>query len=113
MAKQTGKSSWRWSWPLGVALAFGSIVATGCDSDGSPFITSLQPFYTQLDLEADSRLDGIWSDKEGEVRFSFKERKEEGKEKEYELVGKEKDGEQEVSGECERHDVRLGDFDVL
>ena len=49
MAKQTGKRSWRWSWPLGVALVFGSIVATGCDSDGSPFITSLQPFYTPLD----------------------------------------------------------------
>src|SRR5207245_574816 len=113
MAKQTGKRSWRWSWPLGVALAFGSIGATGCDSDGSPFITSLQPFYTQLDLEADSRLNGIWSDKEGDVTFSFKERKEEGKEKEYKLVVKEKDGEQEVSGEFEAHVVRLGAFDFM
>ena len=113
MAKQTGKRSWRWSWPLGVALAFGSIVATGCDSDGSPFITSLQPFYTQLDLEADSRLNGIWSDKGGDVTFSFKERKEEGKEKEYKLVVKEKDGEQEVSGEFEARVVRLGAFDFM
>ena len=113
MAKQTGKRSWRWSWPLGVALAFGSIVATGCDSDGSPFITSLQPFYTPLDLEADSRLNGIWSDKEGAVTFSFEERKEEGKEKEYKLVVKEKDGEQEVSGEFEAHVVRLGAFDFM
>jgi hypothetical protein len=111
MAKQTGKSSWRWSWPLGVALAFGSIVATGCDSDGSPFITSLQPFYTQLDLEADSRLNGIWSDKEGEVTFSFEEGKEEGKV--YKLVVKEKDGEQEVSGEFEARVVRLGAFDFI
>ncbi len=111
MAKQTGKSCWRWSWPLGVALAFGSIVATGCDSDGSPFITSLQPFYTQLDLEADSRLDGIWSDKEGDVTFSFEERKEKGKE--YKLVVKEKDGEQDVSGEFEARVVRLGAFDFM
>src|SRR5438094_9981143 len=97
MAKQTGKSSWRWSWPLGVALAFGSIVATGCDSDGRPFITSLQPFYTQLDLEADSRLNGMWSDKEGDVTISFKESTEEGKGEEYKLMVKEEAGEQEVS----------------
>ena len=113
MARQTGKSSWRRSWPLGVALAFGSIVATGCDSDGSLFTTSLQPFYTQLDLEADSRLNGLWSDKEGEVTFSFEERKEKGKEKEYKLVVKEKDGEQEVSGEFEARVVRLGAFYFL
>ena len=113
MARQTGKSSWRQSWPLGVALAFGSIVATGCDSDGSLFTTSLQPFYTQLDLEADSRLNGLWSDKEGEVTFSFEERKEKGKEKEYKLVVKEKDGEQEVSGEFEARVVRLGAFYFL
>jgi len=113
MAKQTGKSSWRRSWPLGVALAFGSIVATGCDSDGSLFTTSLQPFYTQLDLEADSRLNGLWSDKEGDVTFSFEERKEKGKEKEYKLVVKEKDGEQEVSGEFEARVVRLGAFYFL
>jgi len=111
MAKQTGKSSWRRSWPLGVALAFGSIVATGCDSDGSLFTTSLQPFYTQLDLEADSRLNGLWSDKEGDVTFSFEERKEKGKE--YKLVVKEKDGEQEVSGEFEARVVRLGAFYFL
>jgi len=113
MAKQTGKSSWRRSWPLGVALAFGSIVATGCDSDGSLFTTSLQPFYTQLDLEADSRLNGLWSDKEGDVTFSFDERKEKEKEKEYKLVVKEKDGEQEVSGEFEARVVRLGAFYFL
>src|SRR5436189_6460124 len=95
MAKQTGKRSWRWSWPLGGALAFGSIVATGCDSDGSPFITALQPFYTQIELEADSRLNGIWSDKEGEVTFSCEEGKEVGKVNE--LVVEEKDEEQEVS----------------
>jgi len=113
MAKQTGKRSWRWSWPLGAALALGSIVATGCDSDGSPFITSLQPFYTQLDLEPDSRLNGMWSNKEGDVTFSFEERKEEGKAKEYKLVVMERDGEQEMSGEFEARVVRLGAFDFM
>ncbi len=113
MAKQTGKRSWRWSWPLGAALALGSIVATGCDSDGSPFITSLQPFYTQLDLEADSRLNGMWSNKEGDVTFSFEERMEEGKAKEYKLVVMERDGEQEMSGEFEARVVRLGAFDFM
>lgn len=113
MAKQTGKESWRWSWPLGAALALGSIVATGCDNGGSPFITSLQPLYTQLDLEADSRLNGNWSDKEGDVTFSFEERKEEGKEKEYKLVVEEKDGEQKVSGEFEARVVGLGAFYFL
>src|SRR5438309_7934152 len=56
---------------------------------------------------------GIWSDKKGSVTFSFEERKEEGKEKEYKLVVKEKDGEQEVSGEFEGRVVRLGAFDFM
>src|SRR5207244_12402840 len=72
-----------------------------------------QPCDNQLELEANSRVNGIWSDKEGDVTFSFKERKEEGKEKEYKLVVKEKDGGQEVSGEFEAHVVRLGAFDFM
>src|SRR5207244_12007247 len=72
-----------------------------------------QPCDNQLELEANSRVNGIWSDKGGDVKVSFKERKEEGKEKEYKLVVKEKDGEQEVSGEFEAHVVRLGAFDFM
>ena len=53
-------------------------------------------------------MNGIWSDKEGDVTFSFEERKEKGKEKEYKLVVKEKDGEREVPGEFEARVVRLG-----
>jgi len=62
---------------------------------------SLQPFYTQVDLEADSRLNETWTDKEGDVTLPFEQRREKGKEKEYELVVKEKDGEQQVSGKFE------------
>ncbi len=108
MAKETGKGSWRWSWLIGAALAVGSVVATGCDSDGYPFIMSLQPLYTQLDLEADSRLNGMWTDKEGDVTFSFEEGAEEGKEKAYTLVVKDKDEGQEESGEFDVRLVRLG-----
>src|SRR5580700_6150196 len=107
MVRETGKRSWRWKWLLVAALAVGSIVATACDGDGALFVVSLQPVYTQLDLEADSRLNGMWSDKEGDVTFSFEQATENGKANEYKLVVKEKNGEQEESGEFEVRVVRL------
>jgi hypothetical protein len=55
----------------------------------------------------------MWTNKEGDVTFSFEESKEEGKEKEYKLVVVERDGEQEMSGEFEARVVRLGAFDFL
>jgi hypothetical protein len=113
MAKETGKRAWRWSWLLGATLTVGSLIATGCDSDGNPFVVSLQPFYTQLDLEADARLNGMWSDKEGDVTFSIEQGTEKGKENEYRVVVKEKEEEQEVSGEFEARVVRLGGSDFL
>jgi hypothetical protein len=113
MVRETGKRSWRWKWLLVAALAVGSIVATGCDGDGALFVVSLQPVYTQLDLEADSRLNGMWSDKEGDVTFSFEQATENGKANEYKLVVKEKNGEQEESGEFEVRVVRLGAYHFL
>jgi hypothetical protein len=113
MARETGKGSWRGKWLLVAALAVGSILATGCDGGGPLFVVSLQPVYTQLDLEADSRLNGMWSDKDGDVTFSFQQGTENGKENEYKLVVKEKNGEQAESGEFEAHVVRLGTFYFL
>jgi hypothetical protein len=78
--------------------------AAGCDNSESVFVVSLNPFYSQLDLEADSGWVGTWGDKDGEVSFTF----EAGPEKEYTLVVKEKDGEKETSGEFEAHFMRLG-----
>jgi hypothetical protein len=108
MFRETGKRSWRWNWLLGAALAAGSIAASGCDGEGPAFVMSLQPVYTQLDLEADARLNGTWSDKEGDVTFSFEQGTEKGKQDEYKLVVKEKNGEKEESGEFEARVVRLG-----
>lgn len=106
----TGWRSRRSIWLIGAMLALTSVVASGCDSDGSPFVMSLEPFYTPVDLEADSRLQGTWKDKEGDVTFSFEEGPEKRQEKEYKLVVKEKDGEQEASGEFDVCVVRLGAF---
>ena len=91
-------------WAIGMALVLVSVAASGCDDSGNPFAVSLQPFYTKVDLEADPGLIGTWRDKEGEVSFSF----EAGAEKEYTLVVKEREGEQEMSGAFEVHLLRLG-----
>jgi hypothetical protein len=108
MAKEMVKRSRRWAWLLGAALAMASLATAGCDGDGPVFVTSLQPVYTQLDLEADSRLNGVWNDKEGDVTFSFEQGSEEGKTNEYKLMVKEKNAERDMSGEFEAHLVRLG-----
>jgi hypothetical protein len=95
----------RWGgWMFGVALALAGFVAAGCDDGGNPFVVSLSPFYTKVDLEADPGLIGTWRDTEGDVSFTF----EEGPEKEYTLVVKEREGDQETSGEFEAHLLRLG-----
>jgi hypothetical protein len=113
MMAETGGRARCCKWLIGTVLAVGTLVTTGCESDGNPFVESLQPSYTPLDLETDSRLNGTWSYEEGDVTFSFEQGKEKGKEKEYKLVVKEKDGEQEVSSVFEARVVRLGAFCFL
>src|SRR5579863_6049992 len=108
MAQAAKKKAWRWSPLLVAVLAVASFVPAGCDSGGNPFVVSLQPFYTEIDLEADSRLNGTWSDKEGDVTFSFEQGTESGKEKEYKMVVTEKDGTRELSGEFDVRVLRLG-----
>src|SRR5207245_759536 len=86
-----------------IKMAVAGFVAAGCDDSGNPFVVSLRPFYTKVDLEADPGLTGSWRDKEGDVSFTFQE----GEEKEYTLVVKEREGDQETSGEFEAHLLRL------
>jgi len=58
-------------------------------------------------------LNGMWSDKEGDVTFSFEQGTGEGQENEYKLVVKEKNAEQDMSGEFEARLVRLGSTHFL
>jgi hypothetical protein len=104
MMKETCGQPRRSGWAVGMALALVSLAAAGCDDSGNPFVVSLQPFYTKVDLEADPGLTGTWKDKEGDVSFTF----EEGTEKQYALVVKEREGEEEKSSEFEAHLMRLG-----
>jgi len=104
MTRQTRGWPLQGGWVLGMALALAGFVAAGCDDSGNPFVVSLRPFYTRVDLEADPGLTGSWRDKEGDVSFTFQE----GEEKEYTLVVKEREGDQETSGEFEAHLLRLG-----
>jgi hypothetical protein len=108
MTRSMTKSSWRLSALLGAGLAAVSLLPAGCDNEASPFVLSLQPYYMQTDLQADSRLNGTWSSEEGDVTFKFEQGTEKGKEKEYTLVVKEKDGEQEQSGEFDARVLRMG-----
>jgi hypothetical protein len=99
---------WRWQrrgrWVMGLAMTLASFAAIGCDDGGNPFVVSLRPFYTKVDLEADTGLIGSWKDPEGDVSFTF----EAGADKEYTLIVKEREGGQENSGEFEAHLMRLG-----
>jgi hypothetical protein len=88
----------------GIAVALISLMQAGCEDGGSEFAVSLQPFYSEADLQEDPLLAGSWRDKEGDVSFTF----EQSAPKEYKLVISEKEGEKETSGEFEAHIVRLG-----
>jgi hypothetical protein len=94
----------RGGWMFGVALALAGFAAAGCDDSGNPFVVSLSPFYSKVDLETTPGLAGTWRDKEGDVSFTFAAEAE----KEYTLVVKEREGGQETSGEFEAHLMRLG-----
>ena len=103
----------RWRWLMAAAVVLVSVVLSGCDSEGNPFLMSLAPFYLAADVEADSRLAGSWRDKDGEVAFEFEPVGEKGKESEYKVSVKEIGADKELPGEFEVHLVRLGGFRFL
>jgi len=104
MFRQMRRWPRRGGWVFGVAVALAGFAAAGCDDAGNPFVVSLSPFYSKTDLQTDPRLSGTWQDEEGDVSFTF----EAGTEKEYTLIVKEREGEQQTSGEFEAHLLRLG-----
>jgi hypothetical protein len=89
-------------WAFGAA----TLALSGCDDISNPLVVSLQPFYTDADVETDARLIGSWTNAEGEVTFTF----EPGQESGYKLTVREKDGEREATSEFEAHLTHFGSF---
>lgn len=108
---RTGKGSPRRLRSVASVLAFLFIglMASGCDNGGSPFVLSIHPLYTKLDLDFDPMLLGNWVDDQGDVSFIF----EKSAEPAYKLTVVERDGQQESKAEFEAHLVRLGGADFL
>lgn len=92
-----------------VAILFISLLASGCEDGGSPFVLSIHPLYTKLDLDFEPALLGNWVDDQGDASFIF----EKSAELEYKLTVIERDGQQESNAEFEAHLVRLGGADFL
>ena len=92
-----------------VAILFISLLASGCEDGGSPFVLSIHPLYTKLDLDFEPALLGNWVDDQGDASFIF----EKSAEREYKLTVIERGGQQESKAEFEAHLVRLGGADFL
>ena len=92
-----------------VAFVLIGLLASGCDDGGSPFVLSIHPLYTKLDLNFEPVLLGNWIDDQGDASFIF----EKSAELEYKLTVIERDGQQESKGEFEAHLVRLGGTEFL
>lgn len=92
-----------------LVILFMGLMASGCDDGGGPFVLSIHPLYTKLDLDFDPVLLGSWVDDQGDISFIF----EKSAELEYKLTVIEKDGQQESKAEFEAHLVRLGGADFL
>lgn len=86
-----------------MTLALCCFGLSGCDG-GDGLALSVQPFYTQANLDDDAELASSWMDKEDDFTFIF----EQGEDKEYKLTVKEKDGDHESSAEFETHLLILG-----
>lgn len=88
---------------LTVLLALCCATLGGCAGDDG-FALSLQPFFSESDLETDPHLAGVWIDLEDDVTFTFKE----ADDQLYTLTVDEKDGDRKSQVEFESHLVRLG-----
>lgn len=89
---------------LPIALVFFLI---GCGESDSP-VLSLQPLFTDQDVNFDPALVGTFWAQEDEATFTFTFKKSSGTG--YDLVVAGKDKEDEISGAFDAHLVRLGGF---
>ncbi len=89
--------------PLALAL-----ILVGCDGPEipNPLVPSLQPLFTDADLDFDPALLDSFMDEKGEVTFTFAKLADTS----YRLTVKELEGDKEVSGNFQAHLVRLGGY---
>jgi len=91
-------------WSLAVILIFGCLTFTGCDDSDGGLVLSLQPSFTDADLEFDPKLIGTWLADDSSLQMTFTE----SEKRTYKLVVTEFEAGDQKSGEFEAHLVRLG-----
>lgn len=89
---------------LAVLLFFATFAFSGCEGDDAFWVLSLQPSFTDSDLEFDPELVGTWLSDDSSLKMTFTE----GEKRAYKLLVVESDSGDQKSGEFEAHLVRLG-----
>jgi len=89
---------------LTAILILGGLAFSGCDGDDAGMVLSLQPSFTDADLEMDPELVGTWLAEDCSLQMTFTE----SEKSTYKLVVTESDAGNQKSGEFEAHLVRLG-----
>jgi hypothetical protein len=92
------------AWFLAAILICGCLTLSGCDDSDGGLVLSIQPSFTDADLEFDPDLVGTWLADDGTLKVTFAE----GEKRTYSLVVTELDAGKQSSGEFEAHLVRLG-----
>src|SRR5438046_10764474 len=89
---------------LTVLFLFATLAFSGCAGDDATWVLSLNPSFTDSDLEWDPELVGTWSADDSSLKMTFTE----GEKRAYKLLVIESDSGDEKSGEFDAHLVRLG-----
>ncbi len=89
---------------LAAILVFSGLTFGGCDDGDSGLVLSLQPSFTDADLEMDPELVGAWTTDDCSLQMTFTQ----SEKRTYKLVVTESDSSDRKSGEFEAHLVRLG-----
>jgi hypothetical protein len=89
---------------LTLLLFFATFASNGCEGDDAPWVLSLQPYFTDSDLEWDPELVGTWLSDDSSFKMTFTE----GEKRAYKLLVVESDSGDQKSGQFEAHLLRLG-----